>query len=67
MNVIQDFTEWRKVQKYSLSEVARQINVNKGTLSQIEHGERKCPQQILGKIIQTLNSAPLHNGNLGHF
>ena len=51
MNIIQEFAEWRAVNKFSLSEVARRMDVNKGHLSEIEHGKRKCTPDIMGKMV----------------
>lgn len=50
MNVIQEFTELRR-ERFSLSQAAVILGTNKGTLQQIESGKRKCPPQVLGKMV----------------
>jgi hypothetical protein len=52
MNVIQEFTECCRAQNFSLSEVARMMDVNKGTLQQIVNGKRKCPPVVFGKMVK---------------
>lgn len=52
MNVIQTFTEWRLSQNFSLSDAARMMDVNKGTLQQIVNGKRKCPPVVFGKMVK---------------
>lgn len=52
MNVVQEFTEWRQSQNFSISEAARKINVDRGSYRQMERGERKCPPQIARKMIE---------------
>lgn len=62
MNVIQEFTEWQRTQKFSLREVARKIDVDHGTLGQIVRGERKCPPKVLVKLVQVTISTHSENG-----
>lgn len=62
MNIIQEFTEWQRTQKFSLREAAQKINVDHGTLGQIVRGERKCPPQVMVKIMQATISTPSGNG-----
>lgn len=62
MNVIQEFTEWQRVQKFSLREAAQKINIDHGTLGQIVRGERKCPPKVMAKIVQFTISTTSGNG-----
>lgn len=54
MNVIQEFTEWRHVQKFSYAEAGRRLDVDRGTLRQIEQGQRKCPPEVKIKMAQVI-------------
>lgn len=52
MNVIQEFTEWRIDKNFSYAEAGRRLGVDRGTLRQIEQGQRKCPQEVFVKMVQ---------------
>lgn len=62
MNVIQEFTEWQRTQRFSLREAAQKINVDHGTLGQIVRGERKCPPKVMVKIMKVTISTRSENG-----
>lgn len=52
MNVIQEFTEWRLVKNFSYAEAGRRLGVDRGTLRQVEQGQRKCPKELAVKMVQ---------------
>lgn len=56
MDIVQEFTEWRKTQNFSLRQAASQINVSCGALCEIEKGQRKTPVHTLGKMVARLQS-----------
>lgn len=62
MNVIQEFTEWQRTQRFSLREAAQKVNIDHGTLGQIVRGERKCPPKIMVKIMKVTVLTPSRNG-----
>lgn len=54
MDIIQEFTEWRKTHQFSLREASRQIGVSSGALSEIERGRRKTPPHAIVKMVKTV-------------
>lgn len=65
MDIIQQFAEWRKTQKFSLRQAAQQIDISCGALCEIERGQRKIPSHALGKMVvrlQSWNAQQKHEG-----